>query len=120
MSAAHPLAVAAGQEVLQAGGTAVDAVIAAQAVLCVVAPDACGLGGDMFALVHRPDSETVAVNAAGAAPMAASQLSTDGANSITVPGIVDGWSRMSETLGRVAAKPVPGAARSASRWVGFV
>ena len=99
VSAAHPLAVAAGQELLQAGGTAADAVIAAQAVLCVVAPDACGLGGDMFALVHRPGDETIAVNAAGAAPMAAVELSADGANSITVPGIVDGWSRMAETWG---------------------
>lgn len=99
VSAAHPLAVAAGQELLQAGGTAIDAAIAAQAVLCVVAPDACGLGGDMFALVHRPGDEIVAVNAAGASPMAASELSADGANSITVPGIVDGWSRMSEAWG---------------------
>jgi len=102
VSAAHPLAVAAGQELLQAGGSAVDAAIAAQAVLCVVAPDACGLGGDMLALVHRPGGHPVAINAAGAAPAAMTTVSSDGADSITVPGIVDGWSRMSEQWGRVS------------------
>ncbi len=101
VSAAHPLAVAAGQELLQIGGSAVDAAIAAQAVLCVVAPDACGLGGDMFALVHAGDGAPVAVNAAGAAPLAPADLSADGANSITVPGIVDGWCRMVERWGHV-------------------
>ena len=101
VSAAHPLAVAAGQELLQIGGSAVDAAIAAQAVLCVVAPDACGLGGDLFALVQRQGEAVVAVNAAGAAPMALVQASTDGANSITVPGIVDGWRQMSAGWARV-------------------
>ena len=101
VSAAHPLAVAAGQEVLVAGGSAADAAIAAQAVLCVVAPDACGLGGDMFALVHRPGADPVAVNGAGAAPMGLSAVSADGANSVTVPGIVDGWRQLSERWGRL-------------------
>jgi gamma-glutamyltranspeptidase/glutathione hydrolase len=101
VAAADPLAVAAAQELLQAGGSAADAAIAAQAVLCVVAPDACGLGGDMFALVHAPGGEPVAVNAAGAAPMALTHVSADGADSVTVPGIVDGWARMSERWGRL-------------------
>jgi gamma-glutamyltranspeptidase/glutathione hydrolase len=47
VSAAHPLAASAGLEILTKGGSAVDAAIAAQAVLCVLAPDACGLGGDV-------------------------------------------------------------------------
>jgi len=118
VSAAHPLAVAAGQELLLAGGSAADAAIAAQAVLCVVAPDACGLGGDMFALVHRPGDGLVAVNAAGAAPMAATAFSADGAQSITVPGIVDGWSRMSQNWGRL---PLSRCLEPAIRiaWTGF-
>src|ERR1700738_2402194 len=68
VSAAHPLAVAAGQQMLLAGGTAADAAIAAQAVLCVVMPDACSLGGDMLALAHMPGSVPLAINGTGAAP----------------------------------------------------
>src|SRR5579863_670981 len=68
VSAAHPLAVAAGQEMLRAGGTAADAAIAAQAILCVVMPNNCGLGGDMLALVHKPGSEPWALNGTGTAP----------------------------------------------------
>jgi gamma-glutamyltranspeptidase/glutathione hydrolase len=101
VAAAHPLAVAAGQEMLFAGGGAVDALIAAQAVLCVVSPDACGLGGDMLALIHSPSSGTTAVNGAGAAPMAMIDIAADGANSVTVPGIVDGWSAMHLRWGRL-------------------
>ncbi|HWJ36046.1 MAG TPA: gamma-glutamyltransferase [Steroidobacteraceae bacterium] len=101
ISAAHPLAVAAGQEMLVAGGSAVDALIAAQAVLCVVAPDACGLGGDVLALVHEHGHDCVAVNGAGAAPFAMRVASADGADSITVPGIVDGWGQLNSRWGRL-------------------
>jgi len=101
VAAAHPLAVAAGQEMLRAGGSATDACIAAQAVLCVLSPDACGLGGDMFALVHQPGQPAVAINGAGAAPLAATQVSGDGANSVTVPGIVHGWGEMSARWGKL-------------------
>lgn len=104
VSAAHPLAVAAGQEMLVAGGTAADAAIAAQAVLCVVMPNACGLGGDMLALVHRPHAPIVAVNGIGAAPSRLLNVSDDGPNSITVPGIVDAWCELSTRAGRL---PLP-------------
>ncbi len=62
-----------------AGGSAVDAMIAAQAVLCVVSPDACGLGGDMFCLIHARGEAPLAVNGAGAAPMMMTRVSADGA-----------------------------------------
>ena len=101
VAAAHPLAVAAGQEMLFAGGGAVDALIAAQAVLCVVSPDACGLGGDVLALIHSPTSGTTAVNGAGAAPLALTEAAADGARSVTVPGIVDGWACMQLRWGRL-------------------
>lgn len=101
VSAAHPLAVAAGQEMLVAGGTAADAVIAAQAILCVVMPDACGLGGDMLALVHVPGQAAVAINGTGAAPMALERVADDGPHSITVPGIVDAWCELSKREGRL-------------------
>lgn len=102
IAAAHPLAVAAGQEMLVAGGTAADAAIAAQAVLCVVMPDACGLGGDMLALVHQPLRSAIAINGTGAAPSRMDRVSDDGPNSITVPGIVDAWCELSARAGRLS------------------
>ncbi len=110
VSAAHPLAVAAGVDMLTAGGSAVDATIAAQAVLCVVAPDACGLGGDTFCLVRSSDGQTTAVNGAGAAPLDMATATADGGGSVTVPGIVDAWVKMAERWGRLPLARVLGPA----------
>jgi gamma-glutamyltranspeptidase/glutathione hydrolase len=101
IAAAHPLAVAAGQMMLARGGSAVDAMIAAQAVLCVVAPDACGLGGDAFALVRDRAGRVTAVNGAGAASARASRAAGNGGASVTVPGIVDAWCLSSARWGRL-------------------
>jgi gamma-glutamyltranspeptidase/glutathione hydrolase len=101
VSAAHPLAVAAGQDMLRSGGTAADAAIAAQAILCVVMPNACSLGGDMLAVVHAPGSAQLAINGTGAAPSRLERVSNDGPNSITVPGIVDAWCTLSKRHGRL-------------------
>ncbi|MDQ0390947.1 gamma-glutamyltransferase [Labrys monachus] len=101
VSAAHPLAVAAGQEMLTDGGSAVDALVAAQAVLCVLAPDACGLGGDALCLVRSADGVVTAVNGTGAAPLAMTQADNDGGNSVTVPGIVDAWVTMNGRWGKL-------------------
>jgi gamma-glutamyltranspeptidase/glutathione hydrolase len=86
---------------LRSGGTAADAAIAAQATLCVVMPNACGLGGDMLALVHVPGSAQLAINGTGAAPSRLERVCGDGPNSITVPGIVDGWCTLSKSHGRL-------------------
>ena len=96
VASAHPLATAAGQEILAAGGNAADSLIAAQAVLAVIAPDACGIGGDMLALVRDPDGSVTAVGGTGKSPIAMTEASGDGANSITVPGLADAW----ETIAR--------------------
>src|SRR2546421_9882682 len=61
------LASAAGLAMLQRGGSAADAAVAASAVLAVTAPHLCGMGGDLFALVHHGDATPSALNASGRA-----------------------------------------------------
>ncbi|MEV4563867.1 gamma-glutamyltransferase [Nonomuraea sp. NPDC049419] len=105
------LASAAGLAMLERGGSAADAAIAANAVLAVVAPHMCGLGGDLFALVH--DGATVtALNASGRAGSGAdpARLRAEGhtrmphlhdIRSATVPGCVDGWAALHGRHGRL-------------------
>ncbi len=95
----HGLATAAGVDVLRRGGNAVDAAIAANAVLAVVYPTSCGVGGDAFWIVHDPKARhTVSYNGSGRTPRAASLdrlpggvLPQRGALSVTVPGAVRSW-----------------------------
>lgn len=96
----HVLATRAGLEAYAAGGNAIDAALAAAAVLTVVYPHQCALGGDLFALVALPDGQCRSVNGSGAAPagMRIEELRTQhedmpdsGPIPITVPGIVHGW-----------------------------
>lgn len=103
----HYLASEAGIAIIAAGGNAVDAAIAVDAVLGVVAPDTCGPGGDLFAIIHGPGFEVpVALNASG---RAGSGITADAMRdlgfgeipyrspwSITVPGCVDGWEALIE------------------------
>lgn len=114
VAAAHPLASAAAIEVARAGGSAVDAAIAAQAVIAVAMPDAAGLGGDVLALVHD-GATTRAVNGTGRSPGAlAGPPSTTGGSAATVPGLVDGWLRLHAEWGRLAlAESLAPAARLA-------
>lgn len=104
VSAAHPLAVEAGITALRAGGSAVDAMIAAQAVLCVIAPEACGLGGDGLALVAEPDGAVTAINGTGRWPTHAdpSAPCDDSGPSVTVPGLVDSWTTANADFGRLS------------------
>jgi len=102
VASAHPLATAAGQHMLAVGGNAADAIIAAQAVLCVIAPEACGLGGDMLALVLDGAGAYAAVTGTGSAPMAMTAAASDGPNSVTVPGIVSAWENLASQWGRLS------------------
>lgn len=111
VASADHLASSAGLGLLQAGGTAVDAAIAANAVLAVVAPHLCGMGGDLFALVHEGDGPPAVVAAVGRAGSGAdpASLAADGLDrvplrgdlrAVTVPGCVDGWCALHERFGR--------------------
>jgi gamma-glutamyltranspeptidase / glutathione hydrolase len=101
VAAAHHLAAAAGVAMLDRGGNAADAAITAGAVMAVVAPQMCGLGGDMFALVSWPGSAVAALNASGRAGSGADAAALRDAGFtqmpfkhdvrvVTVPGCVDG------------------------------
>ncbi|MDT5066766.1 MAG: oxamate amidohydrolase [Mycobacterium sp.] len=106
----HALATEAGVRAYRDGGNAIDAAIAAAAVLTVVYPHNVALGGDLVALVSTPDGTVRCVNAsgwAGAAVDAAglrarhsSRLPPRGADTVTVPGGVRGW----EVLRRFGAR----------------
>ncbi len=110
MVSPHELATAAGLEIMAAGGNSVDAAIATNAVQGVVAPETCGIGGDLFALIHRPGLATPTyLNASGRAGSGASAAALREAGhdvmplfhpaAITVPGCVDGWLALHERYG---------------------
>jgi gamma-glutamyltranspeptidase/glutathione hydrolase len=105
MVAGHSLASEAGLGVLQDGGNAVDAAIAAALVLCVVCPYACTLGGDLYALVYHPHSGIAGLNATGRSPLAASAerfvagIPGNGVLAATVPGLLRGLGDLQERFG---------------------
>ena len=107
----HPLATAAGVDALRAGGTAVDAAVAANAMLAVVYCNACGLGGDAFALVWDPsERRRRGFNGSGRSPAALTieavrnaghdEMPAKGPLPITVPGAVDAWVQLLGRFGR--------------------
>lgn len=117
----QPLATQAALDVLKAGGTAVDAAIAANAVLCVVEPTGCGVGGDLFAIVWDAKGKKLhGLNASGRSPRGLSlerlrkELATRdlerippyGPLPVSVPGCVDGWFELHERFGKLAMSRV--------------
>src|SRR5271154_5126038 len=104
VATAQTLASQAGAQVLARGGSAVDAAIAANAVLSVVEPMMNGPGGDLFALVWDAKTGTLSgINASGWAPQGLSidylkkqrmtRMPTEGIHTVTVPGCVSGWDK---------------------------
>ncbi len=119
------VASSAGAAMLRAGGSAVDAAVATSAVLAVTTQHMCGMGGDLFALVHRPGAAPDALCAAGRAGRGsdAVRLREDGhttmpfrgdLRSATVPGCVDGWCSLHERHGRLPLADVLEPARRAA------
>lgn len=104
----HHLATAAGVAVLQEGGSAVDAAVAAAAVCAVTQPHRTSIGGDLFALVYDSSSRAVtAYNGSGAAPRSLrgeefnGGFPTEGARIATVPGVVAAWGDLVRDHGRL-------------------
>lgn len=101
------LASQAGAQALARGGSAVDAAIVANAVLSVVEPMMCGPGGDLFAIHRDAAGELTGINASGGAPAALTlerlnfSVPLSGIHTATVPGAVDGWSRMHARFGKL-------------------
>ena len=109
VASADQLATQAGLAVLALGGNAVDAAIATNAAIAVTGPHLCGMGGDLFALVHVA-GEVHCLNASGRAGSGADAgaMRRDGLRSmpfrhdirtVTVPGCVDGWQALHERFG---------------------
>jgi gamma-glutamyltranspeptidase/glutathione hydrolase len=100
----HPLATEAAIAVLRDGGNAVDAAIAASAVLCLAEPHMTGIGGDCFVLYSPKGGLPLALNGSGRAPVAATldwylergfrEIPERSAHAVTIPGAVDAWIRL--------------------------
>jgi len=115
VATSQPLAAQAGLHVLQHGGNAVDAAIAAAAVLTLVEPCSNGLGSDNFAILWDPATTQLhGLNSSGIAPAAwtlehfrrkygddTAKRPTRGWDSVTVPGAVAGWSLLHRRFGKM-------------------
>lgn len=115
---AQPLASQIAIDILKAGGSAVDAAIAANAALGLMEPTGCGIGGDLFAIVWDPATGRLyGLNASGRAPMGRDlaalaanpkvkdgKIPSFGSLSVTVPGAVDGWFELHAKFGKLPMK----------------
>jgi gamma-glutamyltranspeptidase/glutathione hydrolase len=122
----QPLATLAAVETLKAGGSAVDAAIAANAVLGVTEPTGCGVGGDLFAIVWDAKTNRLyGLNASGRSPRGLTleifarhglkRVPKVGPLAVSVPGCVDGWAELHGRFGRLPLERVLAPAIAAAR-----
>ena len=113
VATSQTLASQAGAQVLARGGSAIDAAIAADAVLGVVEPQSCGIGGDLFGIYwDAKTGQLTGINSGGWAPKALNieflktlgheNMPQSGIQSVTVPGCVEGWSKLHKRFGKLA------------------
>ncbi len=107
------LASQAAAQVLARGGSAIDAAIAANAILGLVEPMSCGIGGDLFAIYwDAKTGKLTGLNASGWAPQGLTieflksqdrySMPQDGIQSVTVPGCVNGWEKLHKRFGKLS------------------
>ena len=110
VATSHPLAVTAGLDILRAGGNAVDAAIAANAMLGLVEPMSCGIGGDLFVIYWDATTQKLyGLNASGRSPhrldrdvfakKGIDEIPFEGPFTWSVPGCVDGWFELHRRFG---------------------
>lgn len=120
----QPLATQAALEILRAGGSAVDAAIAANAMLALTEPTGCGLGGDLFAIVWDEQSRQLhGLNACGRSPRSLTReefvkrglkaIPPLGPLPVSVPGCIDGWFELHKRFGKL---PMPAILAPAIRY----
>jgi gamma-glutamyltranspeptidase / glutathione hydrolase len=112
VATSQTLASQAGAQVLARGGSAVDAAIAADAVLGVVEPMSCGIGGDLFGIYQDAKTgQLTGINSSGWAArgmtiemlkgLGVDHMPQNGIQSVTVPGCVEGWSKLHQRFGKL-------------------
>ncbi len=122
----HPLATQVAVDILKMGGTAVDAAIAANAVLGLMEPTGCGVGGDLFAIVWDAKTQKLyGLNASGRSPKSLTldyfrgkgieRIPSFGPLPVTVPGAVDGWFELHSKFGNLPMEMVLNSAISYAR-----
>jgi len=111
VATSHSEASLTGIEILKKGGSAIDAAIAATALLGVIEPGMTGVGGDCFAIVAKPGAEPITLNGSGRSPAGATlefarekgveTIEDDSPLAVTVPGAVDAWVQLHRDYGKL-------------------
>ena len=113
----QPLATQVALDILKGGGNAVDAAIAANAMLGLVEPTGCGIGGDLFAIVWDADTRALhGLNASGRSPKSLTleyfkehgydKIPARGPLPVSVPGCVDGWFELHDRFGKMPMRKI--------------